>query len=293
MHYGRGAGWRPLFETTEAMLQLGSGCSHNACKFCNMYKGSRFRISPSEEVEADIDELARWLYNPERIFLTGGNALGLPQENLVFALERIREQLPNTKTVGCFGRIGDIKGKSDEQLRELAALHLDDVSIGAESGYDPALAFMRKGHSSADIVEQCARLDAVGIGYDLFYLAGIAGADAWEKNVRATVDVFGRTHPRRIMIHTLTALPGAPLLRDIASGAFVPAAELDIVREIRMLCAELPNDVFMLGSHYANAAQFDARLPEDRAQVLAFLDRVIQTNSEERLRFFRASVRSM
>ena len=119
-------------------------------------------------------------------------------------IEDIRASMPMVHTIGCFARIEDVGRKSDEELRELARLGVSDISIGAESGLDDALAFMRKGHTAADIVEQCRRLDEAGITYDLFYLAGIAGAGRYEENVRATVDTFGKTNPKRIMIHTLT-----------------------------------------------------------------------------------------
>ena len=294
MHYSEGSQWRPLFETTQATLQIATGCGHNACKFCTMYKKTQFCLSDRAEIETDIDEMARvWLVPPERIFLTGGNAFGVPQEHLMFALKLIREKLPRTKSIGCFARVSDVKAKTNDDLRELAALGVDDISIGAEGGYDPALAFMGKGHTAADIVEQCARLDAAGIAYDLFYLAGIAGAGKWEDNVRATVDVYGQTHPRRIMVHTLTQFPGAPLLRDIERGDFVPEDELDILRELRMLCAELPISTFVLAAHYGNAAPFNARLPEDRDEVLAHLDRAITRWDEETLRAMRREVKSM
>ena len=294
MHYSEGSQWRPLFETTQATLQIAQGCGHNACRFCTMYKKTKFRLSERAEIEADIAEMARvWLVPPERIFLTGGNAFGVPQDHLVFALRLIREQLPRTKSIGCFARVADVKAKTDDDLRELAELGIDDISIGAEGGNDSALAYMGKGHAAADIVEQCARLDAVGIAYDLFYLAGIAGAGKWEENVRATVDVYGRTNPRRIMVHTLTQFEGAPLLHDIERGDFVPEDELDILRELRMLCAELPIHVFMLAAHYGNAAPFNAWLPEDRDEVLAYLDRKIDRGDEATLRAMRKQVTSM
>ncbi len=259
-----------------------------------MYKGTRYRMSDRAEIEADIDEIARfWIVPPKRIFLTGGNAFGASQDHLAFALKLIREKLPQTESIGCFARVSDVKAKTDEDLRELAELGVDDISIGAEGGYDPALAFMGKGHTASDIIEQCARLDTAGISYSLFYLAGIAGAGKWKDNVRATVSVFGQTHPRRIMVHTLTQFPGAPLLRDIERGNFVPEDELDILRELRMLCAELPIDVLVLAAHYGNTVPFNAWLPENRDELLAHLDRVIDRGNEDALRTIRKSVKSM
>jgi len=295
MHFGEGSWWRPLFEDTQATLQLGVGCSHNACRFCTMYKKAVFAPSPREEVEADVEEMARaysW-HAPQRVFLTGGDALGLPFGHLEWALSLMHEKMPGVGSVGCFARVGDVKAKSDAELARLAELGVSDVSIGAESGYDPALAFMRKGHTAADIVEQCARLDEAGIDYDLFYLAGIAGAGRWEDNVRATVDVFGQTRPERIMIHTMTLFPGALLAEDIASGAFMPADEMDVLRELRMLNAELVNECMMLGAHYGNAAPYNAWLPRDREAVLAYFDQRIAMWDEGSLRRFRSGIKSM
>ena len=58
MHYGEGAFWRPLSEEVMIPLQVATGCTHNACKFCDMYHAP-FQVSAREEVSANIDEIAR------------------------------------------------------------------------------------------------------------------------------------------------------------------------------------------------------------------------------------------
>ena len=294
MHYSEGAYWRPLFEQTDAMLQVAQGCSHNKCRFCTMFKGSTFSVSPEDEVHSDIEELARSSWrNPDRVFLTGGNAFCLPMRRLRQTIEDIRAAMPNVHTIGCFARIEDVAWKSDDELCELAKLGISDISIGAESGLDDALAFMHKGHTAADIVEQCARLDDAGISYDLFYLAGIAGAGRHEENVRATVEVFGKTSPKRIMIHTLTLFPGSPLKEDVESGAFTPSSETDILRELRLLAELLPNETYLLGAHIGNTAPFNAFIPQQRDQVLEYLDAKIANADEDRLTHFRRHLKSM
>ena len=95
------------------------------------------------------------------------------------------------------------------------------------------------------------------------------------------------------MIHTMTLFPGAPLADDISSGAFTPSDEMDILRELRMLNAELTNEVFMLGAHYGNAAPYNALLPRDREAVLAYFDQCLASCTESRLRAFRRSIKSM
>lgn len=294
MHYSDGAYWRPLFEQTGAMLQVTRGCSHNQCKFCTMFKGVTFSLSPEDEVRADVAELAALPRGGfDRVFLTGGNAFCLPTRRLRETVEDIRAAMPGVCTIGCFARIEDVARKSDDELRELSRLGVSDISIGAESGFDEALSFMRKGHTAADIVEQCARLDKAGITYDLFYLAGIAGAGRYEENVQATVKVFGKTNPERIMIHTLTLFPGAPLQEDVESGAFVPSSETDVLRELRLLVELLRNETYLLGAHIGNAAPFNAFIPRQRKRVLEYLDAKIADADEAQLAYFRSHQRSM
>lgn len=294
MHYSDNALWRPLFEQTEAMLQVAQGCSHNKCRFCTMYKGSTFAVSPKEEVCEDIAEIANFSWrDPDRVFLTGGNAFCLPTKRLSETIQDIRAAMPRVATIGCFARVEDVARKSDDELAELARLGVSDISIGAESGLDDALDFMNKGHTAADIVEQCARLSDAGITYDLFYLAGIAGAGRYAENVRATVDVFGKTSPERIMIHTLTLFPGSPLKKDVESGTFTPSSETDILRELRLLVELLQNETYLLGAHIGNTAPFNAFIPRQRNQVLEYLDTRIANANEERLAYFRSHLKSM
>lgn len=78
MHFASGI-VRPSFEAGCAFLQVTSGCSHNRCAFCTYYKDARFAVSPMEEVEADLDELAAhpW-HGYDRVWLQGPILLFCP-----------------------------------------------------------------------------------------------------------------------------------------------------------------------------------------------------------------------
>lgn len=292
MHFSEGAFWRPLFEGNVAMLQVASGCSHNSCKFCDMYNAP-FVASPLSEVSADIDELASYPIHPPRIFLTGGNAFHLDSDVLLKIAGELKEKMPELKSIGCFARVEDIWGKSDEELAALADAGFDMISIGAESGDDKALARMNKGHTASDIVEQCTRLDKVGIRYAFFYLAGIAGKGRGIENARKTSEVFSQVNPAIIMIHTMTPFRGTPLAAEIESGEFEQEPEVEILRELREFYAIYPKPVRMLASHYANTACFDGLIPDHREQILELMDERIETADEDRLEIFRRSIKSI
>ncbi len=293
MHFSDGAFWRPLSEVNPVMLQAQTGCSHNRCRFCNMYNDVAYSPSPHAEIIADLDEVARFGHDPRRVFLTGGNAFGLPQDQLVFTLEQIAEKLPTVTEVGCFARVDDVERKTDAELSELAALNMNDISIGAESGYDPALRFMHKGHRASDIVEQSARLDSAGIEYEFFYLAGMAGKDKCQEAVQATLEVFGQCNPTVIMEHTMTVFPDTELAELVRRGEFEPAGELEILHEIRTFVADYPRRVFFLGGHISNVAQTNGMIPDERDRLLRSIDFEIEYGSEARLQAYRRSLRSI
>ena len=292
MHYDDTAYWRPLFETNMVQLQVARGCSYNRCRFCNMYH-QPFALSPFEEVEADVAEIASALTYVPRVFLTGGNALALPFDMLERVLTLVNTALAPANGTGCFARIDDVARKSDDELLALARLGLSDISIGAETGYEPALDFMRKGYSADDIVAQSDRLDKAGIAYDFFYLAGMAGKGRCEEAAKASAELFDRTHPKRIMIHTMTIFRGTQLKADVESGAFDPAGEIEVLKDMRAFIAHLETETYILGNHYANTVRVCGGLPDARAEMLEELDYAIENANEEAFQAFRRSVKSI
>lgn len=64
---------RPPYEAEDGFLQVTSGCSHGRCEFCTFYKDAHFRISPMEEIKEDIEELSKYGWHFDRIYLQGAD----------------------------------------------------------------------------------------------------------------------------------------------------------------------------------------------------------------------------
>ena len=84
-----------LFSDLPAKLAVLFYGSHNACTICTMYKDSRFRIRPLEEIEGIINRAATAMPYTRRIFLADGDALVLPTESLLQILNKCRTAFPS------------------------------------------------------------------------------------------------------------------------------------------------------------------------------------------------------
>lgn len=285
-----GTVWRPPHEAHSVLLQVTVGCTHRACKFCSLYGDLRFRMSPLEEVEADLQIIARYQPRARRVFLVGANPFVLSYGRLVRLADLIRDYLPKVATIGMFSRISDIRQKTPEQLRDLRLRGFTGISIGTETGDDPTLHFMNKGTTAREIDEQCRKLDEAGIEYYFTYMTGLAGAGNGHRAARASVELFNRLHPYIIGVVSLTLFPEAPLWQEVRDGRFVEASEGERLEELRTLVAGLQIPVTVMAHTVSNAVPLLGRLPEDRARMLRELDDARRRFNERELAAYRRGI---
>ena len=226
MHY-TGTIWRPPYESGSLLLEATAGCTHHRCKFCTLYDELpfHFRLSPWRTLRR-IWPRPRSCSGDSSYsgsFWWGANPFALQTERLKAIAGRIRKYFPECRTIGCFARVTDVGRKTDEALRELRRLGYDGLTIGVETGYDPALLFMDKGYQARDIVEQAHRLDEAGIAYHFFYLAGIAGAGRGEAAALASASVFNQTSSRILGSSMLTVYPQSRLFSEMQAGRWTEA----------------------------------------------------------------------
>lgn len=285
--------WRPPYEALSQLLQITSGCTYAKCRFCSLYHGTPFRLSPREEIEADLAVIRRYQPRARRIFLTGANPFALSAGRLYDIAMLIRDYIPRCVSIGCFSRITDISPKSVAELRELRAVGFDGISIGVESGDDEVLARMNKGYASADIVGQCSKLDEAGIKYHVVYMTGLGGAGSGERNAAATAAVFNRLHPEIVNCVSLTLFPESPLGTDVAEGRFTEASEMERVRELRRFVADLEIETTLLADTVSNAVPLVGRLPDDKSRMLDELDAAVACGDEAALSRYRRGIVSL
>lgn len=308
MHY-TGTIWRPPYEAGSLLLEVTAGCTHHRCKFCTLYDDLpfRFRLSPPEDVEADLQEAQLLANDPlamsaarlqglsrpagiRRVFFVGANPFVLSFRRLAALAERVHAYFPGCESIGCFARIPDIGLKSDRELSDLRQLGYDGLSVGVETGDGAALSFMDKGYAPEDIVTQAGRLDRAGISYRFMYLAGIAGAGRGKEAAIHSADIFNRTRPQLIGSSMLTVYPNSRLYQEILANHWTEAGELEKLEELEVLLDHLNIPVQFATLGASNAVWVEGALPEDRDRMTAALEKARRDLGEAALRQYRTTL---
>lgn len=261
--------YRPPYEADSFLLQVTKGCSHNRCTFCSMYPGVPFAVCPMEEVEADLEEGARYCPDVTRVFLEHGDAFVLSSDRLLAIAEAVHRKLPKVETIAMYASIQNIRTKTDAELRELRACGIHGLDIGVESGLDAALTYMNKGHTAKEAREQLLRLTEAGMDYSFNAILGCGGAELWQENADATADLINAVQPHLLFIGSLHAEPGCRLYQDMKDGVFHECTIGQLLDEQERLIRHLDlRNTYYFGSHPSNLVPMQGRLPQQKQNMI-------------------------
>lgn len=294
MHFSSGIN-RPPYEAMDMFLQITSGCSHGTCEFCTFYKEAKFCLSPMEEVEQDIKELAeiaKYRYF-DRIYLQGADPFIAPFEYLKQVAQMIYKYIPSVKSIGGYARVDNVKNKTVEQLRELKDLGYSNFYFGNESGDDYILERMDKGYKAQTVVDCMKKLDEAGMPYILNFLGGLGGHNYGDSHAVHSAEVINQLHPTMVYASELTLFPDTPLSRDLEAGKFVEATETERFEELKSFIEHLNVSTIFRAEHVTLPTPIRGNLPEDKDKIIAQLDDLIAVAKTGRLDHFRENVSSL
>jgi len=276
MHY-QGNIFRPPSEADSILLQVTTGCSHNKCTFCGMYKGSRFSIKHDDVIFADIDFAATHCRRQKRLFLCDGDALILPQKRLVRILTEIGNKLPWVTRVGVYANTKSIRMKTSEQLAELKELGLLIAYMGLESGDDTTLEEINKGSDSARMIEMGKKIRSAGIKLSITVLLGIAQKKRSLIHARETGRILSAIDPEYVGALSLMLTPGTTIHRKWEQGDWELPGPRDMLEELKMMLdsTEL-SDGYFHANHASNYLPIKAKLPSDKKRTLDLIDNALQ-----------------
>lgn len=253
MHY-TGQVYRPPLEAYTPLLEVTVGCSHNKCAFCTMYKKTPFALVPKAQIEEDLEELAAYDRDIQRIYLLNGDPFVLASEKLVEIGEMIHAYLPKINTITLYASFYNLKNKSLEDLKRLKALGYNDLYIGVETGHEKTLERLDKGAKLDDYKEGVKKLKEAGLSYHAIIMLGIAGKGKSIENSLATAEFLNLYPPKSVFPMTTDVQEGSKLYDMRERGEFVEASEREMIKEQINLVENLkmPDETLYSSGHSVN-----------------------------------------
>lgn len=267
---------RAPMERSSFMLPVTVGCPYNQCKFCNLFRHLRYRELPAEKIEEELKRVKDVGGSPTKIFLGDGNAFGLKTERLFWILERIQSYFPDCRTINMDATVTSILQKSEQELKRLAEYGVRHLYLGIESGLEDVLTFMKKDHTVSEAYEAIERLQAAGLIYDAHIMTGVAGRGRGRENADALAQFLNQTHPAHVVNFSMFIHREVPLYREIENGNYVPADELESLREEKRLLEQLNIPVKYEGFHDYLQIRVRGKLPSDQEKMVGKLETFIK-----------------
>ncbi len=274
MHF-TGQVYRHPIEAKTPLLEVTAGCSHNKCAFCTMYRETPFTVSPLAHVEEDLKELKSYGQPITRIFLVNGEPFILSTEKLKAIGELIHKYCPEIETITCYASIKSLKNKSLEDLKALRALGFNELHIGLESAYEPAVAQMNKGFTVYEAHENIAKLLEAGFDWDAIIMTGVAGKGKGKMHIEETAKFLNAYPPYLVSLMTTSIAAGTPLEKMRDNGEFMECTELEKIEEEKYLLQLLTLDnAYFFGGHNYNLIPVNGPLSQ-KGELVAYIDKQI------------------
>lgn len=269
--------YRPPSEADAYILQATVGCSWNHCTYCDMYRDKQFRVRPVAELLEDLEAAARAAAGRvEKVFVADGDALVMDLDHWLPVLGAARRLFPRLRRVSCYAMASNVLEKTDDELRRLHEAGLALLYMGPESGDDVTLRRIAKGSTFADHELAAQRAHAAGLALSAIFLLGAGGVERTVEHAHASAALATAMDPEFLAALTLSVIPGTPHARMEETGRFVLPEPFALLRELRTFVAEAaPSQALFRTNHASNYLPIGGRLPQDRAAMVAVIDRAL------------------
>jgi hypothetical protein len=233
--------------------------------------------------------VAAWMYSGGRhVFIQDANSLVMKVDDLVEAIEYLRQTFPTVDRITSYGRSQTIAQLfSVDDLRRLKEAGLTRLHLGMESGSDFLLGYMRKGVTKEQHVIAGLRVKEAGIELSEYVILGLGGKTWWREHALETADCLNQINPDFIRMRTFSLSNKMLLYKKVESGDFIRQSDEEILVEEKLLVEQLEGITSNIKSdHVLNLLEeVEGKLPEDKKKILSVIDRYFELSPERRLAY--------
>lgn len=260
----------PQSEIHTLLIPVSTGCPHNKCKFCNMYKEQVYEELDIDDIEYELKNVEEYT---EKIFITGADPLWCGYQKMMQILKKIKKYAPYCACVAAYASVRSISKYSVEELKDMHEAGLRLLYIGFESGWDYALKLMGKGHTVELAIEQGKKLNEAKIQFNSIVMYGIAGKGKSVENAIKTAEMLNQFQSYRIVTMNLTVFETTELSKMVKNGQFIQANSNEKLLEIKTLLEhlDLKKPTIFDTTHATNMIKLEGMLPDEKAKLLSEL----------------------
>lgn len=263
--------FRPPSEGRSLIFQVTNGCSWNRCTYCEMYTDAnkKFRPRAEDELMAEIKRCGESGQMPRRVFLADGDALVLSMRRLKSILQAIKTWLPSVTRVSSYCLPSNLKNKSVDDLKELQALGLTLIYVGAESGDDTVLKSIDKGETFDTTADSILKAHEAGIRSSVMVINGIGGRVFSEQHALESARLVNLVQPHYLATLVLTFSKGQQKVVDGYGSNFVELNTVELCQEMdRFIEATNLNKTIFRSDHISNHLVLKGILGKDKTAML-------------------------
>lgn len=280
---------RPVDEANSLLIRTTRGCPWNRCEFCVNYKGMDFSLRTVAEIKKDIEAAAEYYGGRpfQTCFLQDGDSFIMKTPDLLEVLAFLKKHFPSLKRISSYGRAQTMIRKKPKELADICAAGLNKLYCGMESGSDTVLKKIHKGCTVADITTSARAAREAGMEISEFIILGLGGRQLWKEHALETARALNAINPHHIRVLTIGVKKGSGLEKQMREGTYELQTEKNLIEEQRLLIETLDGITSSYVNHHAVDLLMEARgqLPQDKARLLAIMDRYLNLPEEDRINF--------
>ncbi|MDO5518672.1 MAG: radical SAM protein [Clostridium sp.] len=223
-----------------------------------------------EILESQLNEAAYANKNIRRISFCNGDILELSLKEVENIISRVHYYFPECRVISMHSSVSSIKNKTDDELKHLKNLGVNDIYINHETGNPEVLAYINDGHTVRDSIEQMARLNKAGIRHIASIVIGLGGHGLAEECAIDTAGMLSRIKPSMIIFNRLKVCEWSEIYEDVKEGRFIEAEECEILIEEKTIIENID-----LPDTYLSSKEVSGYLGKDRKHIIeTFEDRL-------------------
>jgi hypothetical protein len=236
---------------------------------------------------AAVQNVALWLYaGGTSAFLQDANSIIMRTPDLVQVVSHLKQTFPGLQRITSYGRSRNAAKKSAEEFRQIREAGLSRIHIGLETGCDEVLASVQKGCTAEHHIKGGKAVVEAGIELSEYVMPGLGGRSRSRSHVQETARVLNAIDPDFIRIRSFQLYEMMPMWHQVEEGELELLRDDEVVEEIGALIERLECHSVIKSDHMMNILmEVDGKLPEDKARMLAVIDRFVALPEAEKLNF--------